>query len=297
MMDSASNKKIKIAQAESKLALAIEAHLRQILRTVSHPSGGLLSPISMDHAELLLCSASLRALLFDDTPAATLLGFLEQHDIEIEMDCVETDMAMLLLSQVEPLTTGHVSDLFAQIPLTEKGREEYPLDSRKPLLLNGDQCEAYASIEAYPQVWKPPSAKVSSTTFKLEYSQSGEPTQLCHFTRRRVRLNQWGDIPLGLLRELSIRRRNIICYVANKLGGVHYQSTRLPNDAKDKAEFKILTQAYDWQNQAIMHAGLVAVGIACIEIAAHPQIREVLMALHRFNDKRQNRLFEGKPIK
>lgn len=294
-MQSPTNKKIGIPQSESKLALAIAAHLRQILRTVFGPDGRCLSPVAMDQAELLLCAASLRALLFDDSPAPILLKFLKQHDIPIKIEAIETDLAMIFLAQVEPPEQGHISDFLIQILLNPTTRQAYELDKPTPLLISGDACKSYKSMEAQPQVWRTPEEAASANIFQVGYSNLGGPSQLCHFTRRRVSLDQWGNVRLGFLREIPIRRSSIICYVANKLGGVHYDSTRLPRDRENREEFKMLAQAYDWENQAIMHAGLVAVAIACIEIAVHPQIRGVFRALQRFNDVRLGRLLQNEP--
>ena len=121
--------------------------------------------------------------------------------------------------------------------------------------------------------------------------------QLCTITRKVVPLQEWGNVRLGFLRDIPIRRRNIICYVANKLGGVHFDSLRFPHNESDKAEFKVLAQAYDWDKQAVTHAGLVAVALACVEIVRTPVIRDLLVALERFHAERQKRLREGLPSK
>lgn len=118
---------------------------------------------------------------------------------------------------------------------------------------------------------------------------------MCTITRKVVPLQEWGSVRLGFLRKIPIRRRNIICYVANKLGGVHFDSTRLPSSETDKAEFKVLAQVYDWDKQAVMHAGLVAVALACVEVTRIPLVQDLLIALERFQHERQKRLREGLP--
>jgi hypothetical protein len=91
-----------------------------------------------------------------------------------------------------------------------------------------------------------------------------EPAQLLTVTRRRVPLEKWGDIRIGYLKNRPIRRRTLLTYVANKMGGVHYDSRRLPREEMDRNEYQFLSAAYDWENQAIVPTGLVATGLACI---------------------------------
>lgn len=81
--------------------------------------------------------------------------------------------------------------------------------------------------------------------------------------------------------------------MANKLGRVHYDSKRLPPDLEDRTQYRALATAYDWDNQSIMHAGLVMVGLACIEILNAPAIRDLLHELEDFHLRRQDRLMRG----
>lgn len=73
----------------------------------------------MDHANLLICSASLRTLLFDDNPI--LLDFVKEHSIDIEVEVLETNLGLFLLSMFVP-DDGHISDFLAHILLDEKTR-------------------------------------------------------------------------------------------------------------------------------------------------------------------------------
>src|ERR1043165_4880451 len=90
---------LSITRAESKRALALLAHLRQIARAISREEK-LLRPTEMDHGDLLVCSASLRALLFDDKPI--LVGFMKHHDLSIEIETTETNLGLAFLSKLIP---------------------------------------------------------------------------------------------------------------------------------------------------------------------------------------------------
>lgn len=287
------NKRIGVTQAESKRALALIAHLRQVFRTAIIEDGRGRHPLQMDQAELLLCAASLRALLFDDSPSPILIDFIVQHGIDVNLETFETDLAMLFFAQVERSETGHAVDICLGLLFDEEMKRECPLDQEKQLVVVVDGAnKAYSSLERNPQVWRPTPEEAAKFNMHVGFSNLGGPVQLCTFKRMRVALSEWGNVRLGYLRGIPIRRRNIICYVANKLGGVHYDSSRLPGK-EDRAEFKMLAQAYDWEKQSIMHAGLAAVAIACIEIATHPEIGEILRALQKFEVERRERLLRG----
>lgn len=288
------NKKIGVTQAESKRALALIAHLRRIFDTVLDEEGRVLNPLAMDQADLLLCSASLRTLFFDDTPSPILLDFLTQHGIDVEIETFETDLAMLFFSQIEPSDAGHVCDLCLRLLFDKEMRDYFELGKTKKIVVATDGAQkAYTSLERRSEVWRPTDEEAKRLNTHVGFSNLGGPIQLATITRKRVPISEWGNTRLGYLKGIPIRRRTIICYVANKLGGVHYESTRLPAGEQDRSEFKILAQAYDWEKQAIMHAGLTAVAIACIEIVTHPQLAEVLNALRKFDHERQARLLRG----
>ncbi len=120
--------------------------------------------------------------------------------------------------------------------------------------------------------------------------------QLVDVTRRRVNIEEWGKVRIGFLKDIPISRRNLLCYVANELGGAHYNSKRLPSDPQDKEPFRLLASAYDWENEAIMHTGLIAVGLSYVEILSAPDVLPLLKALHEFHDKRQQRLMRGEAV-
>lgn len=291
------NIKIQITQAESKRVLALVAHLRRIFETVFNEEGRGLHPLEMDQSDLLLCSASLRTLLFDDTPSPILLDFLNQHGLDIEIETFETNLAMLFFAQVEMKESGHACDLCLGLLFDEKMRDYYELDKAKEILVAMDGVQkAYTNLMRKPEVWCPTVEESNRLNTSLGFSNLGGLSQLATVTRKRVPLSEWGNTILGYLKGIPIRRRNIICYVANKLGGIHYDSTRLPAGKDDRSEFKMLAQAYDWEKQAIMHAGLSAVAITCIEIASHPQLAELLDGLRQFDQKRRARLLRGESL-
>lgn len=291
------NKKIGVTQAESKRVLALIAHLRRIFDTVFDKEGRRLHPLEMDQADLLLCSASLRALFFDDTPSPILLDFLAQHEIDVELETFETDLTMLFFSQVDQRESGHACDLCLGLLFDREMRDYCELGKAEEIFIatNWPQ-KAYTSLVRQPEVWCPTAEERKRLNMSIGLSNLGGPFQLVTVTRKRVPISEWGNTRLGYLKCIPIRRRNIICYVANKLGGVHYDSTRLPAGEDDKTEFKILAQAYDWEKQAVMHAGLTAVAIACLEIATHPQFAEILNALRQFDRERQARILRGESL-
>ena len=114
--------KLLIRQHESKRVVAVVAHLRQLFRAA------VVRPIFCDHPEVLLAAASLRALLFDDSPSPILLDFLNNHGLPIQVETLETTCSMLLLSEIEPGSSPHVSDLLASILLDSKMREDCKLN-------------------------------------------------------------------------------------------------------------------------------------------------------------------------
>jgi hypothetical protein len=247
----------------------------------------------MDHADLLLCSASFRALFFDDNPM--LLRFATTHQLTIEIECLETNLALLLLSWLTP-DEGHVSDFLMQVLLDSKMRDLYALDKTYQAFCFFEDGKGFESVLRRPNIWVPSSAADEKINSALGISNLGAPAQLLDIKRRRVPLEEWGKVRIGYLKEIAINRRNLLTYVANKLGGVHYDSKRLPMDPEDATQFTVLATAYDWDNQAIMHAGLVAVAMACIELINTPEIVGLVPALQTFHAERHQRLMRGEKL-
>jgi hypothetical protein len=92
---------ISISQSEAKRALALGAHLRRLCETALC-DGRFRRPIEMDQGDLLLAAASLRTLLFDDSGEPILLTFARQHQIDIRVEALETNLGLFLLSYYPP---------------------------------------------------------------------------------------------------------------------------------------------------------------------------------------------------
>lgn len=282
---------LSITGAESKRALALLAHLRQIARTISS-KGKLLRPTEMDLGDLLLCSASLRALLFDDK--AVLIEFMKHHGLSIEIETTETNLGLAFLSKLVP-SEGHVSDLLIQVLLDPAMRDGFPLgQTRQPFFLYED-ANGFESISQRPDIWYPKDVK-NRLINSPPVLAGKNPHQFIDITRRRISLTEWGKVRIGFLREIAITRRNMVTYVANELGGVHYDPNRLPVNAEDATQFKVLRTQYDWENDAIMHAGLVGVAVCCIELLTNPDVLGLLKAMEKFHYQRQERLMKGEKL-
>lgn len=283
---------IKVSQAESKKALALYAHLRRLFETAVY-GGNIQRPILMDQADLLLCSASLRALFLDNKPI--LPKFDEQHSLNFKIECFETNINMLLLSHLVP-DEIHVSDFFLDALINPEKRADFPLNQSKECLYTFQDGSGFESVRDRTGKWVP-SWVPDYTTDDVGIASNGAPLQMLKLTRRECNLWEWGSITLGYLKNIPIRRKTIINYVANQLGGVHYDAQRFPKDPDDHNEFKALTEAFDWDNQAIMHAGLVAVALATVEVVTMPSFLNFLNALDEFHNIRQKRLELGEDLK
>jgi hypothetical protein len=282
---------LSITRAESKRALALLAHLRQIARTIS-PEGNLLRPVEMDHADLLLCSASLRALVFDDKPI--LIGFMTSHGLSIEIETTETNLGLAFLSELVP-DEAHFSDMLIQVLLNPQMRDAFQLDQKNQTFFLYGDATGFESISQRPDIWYP--RNIENRAINSPPVLAGKtPNQLVGITRRRVSLADWGEVRIGFLREIAITRRKLVKYVANELGGVHYDPNRLPASTEDATQFKVLRTQYDWENDAIMHAGLVGVAVCCIELLTSPDILGLLNAMEKFHDQRQERLMKGEKL-
>lgn len=285
---------IGIAKNESKLVLALIGHLRKLVGTVFDiPNQRVRHPLEMDQAGLLMCSASLRTLFFDDSPAPILTNFLKQHNIPFEVEALETDFAMLLFAQVAPREVGHISDFFMEVLLGKKFSDNFLLNvPHKIYAAFGEGNKLYASLSQRPDVWLPRPETIPDTMYPVGFT-ADEPVQFSTITRRKVPLEEWGNLTIGYLKGIPIRRKNIINYVANKLGGVHYDASRFLSKKDEKSEFKVLVEAYDWESDAIMHAGLVVVALACIEITNNPTIISLLFSCEDFEKARVDRLLKN----
>src|SRR4051812_48740367 len=69
-----------------------------------------------------------------------------------------------------------------------------------------------------------------------------------------------------------------VCYAANELGGIHYNSKRLPSQ-EERHAFHLLTEAYDWEDQAVTHAGLICTALIAVELMLCEDVRSLIPAL------------------
>jgi hypothetical protein len=191
---------------------------------------------------------------------------------------------------------GHVSDFLVQVLVDPAIREKFALDSPHQSFLAFTDKKGFENVLRRPDIWVPSREAAERLNTGVGVSNVGAPTQWFEITRRQVPIEEWGQVRIGYLKETSINRRDILKYVANQLGGVHYDSKRLPNDLNDVTQFKVLATAYDWENEAIMHAGLIAVAMACIEIRNNPDIVQLYLALRNFHSERHQRLMRGEKL-
>lgn len=295
-MDPSASRKpeIKISQKDSKRVTALVAHYRQIQRATLREDGSIIRPIDLDHMEVLLASASLRALFFDDSPSAQFFEFANQHDIQINIETVSTTSAMILFSQVTAGNELHLSDLIANILLNPAVGADFSEGiSHAFFAILQESHEVVKQIGAEQQSWAPASPEFTTKTNSTICYQPGLGiSQYANITRRIVNLKEWGDQVVGMLADIPIRRRSIVCFVANKLGGVHYDS-RFSAKAPYAREFRALTESYDWKSEAVVHAGLVMVFLSCLELIKSEELHGLFLALEKFHSRRQARLRSG----
>jgi len=284
---------VKVSQADTKRLLAIKAHLEQLIRTAMHPDRKTFyRPVEMDQGELLLAAASLRALIFDTGAQPLLIRLFEDAGLDIKIETVETNLGLVLLSELIP-EPGHVSDYIAGAFMDPQQKETLPLDKPQVVVIFHEKPDGLEEMLKRPDIWVPSAEKdAEEIQSSLTHMTNVGPGQLLRLTRRSVSLSNWGNTRIGYLKDIAITRRNIIEYVANRLGGVHYDSKRSPKDPSDVAQFHVLATAYDWNDQALMHAGFVAVGLACLEILNTPSIYDIYRQCERLLAKRQRALIE-----
>lgn len=276
-------KTLTIETAEVRKIQAIVAHLRVVLGSGGTSTGPRM-PRSVPQEELLLASASLRALFFDN--GGMLISFLDDHGADLAVEGFETDLGLILLSELlnEEL---HVSDALVEALVNRSSFSQGDVDEPWTLLVAYKDRAKFASVLAQAELWAPPRA--SGISGPSPASNVG-PVQLLTLCRRRVGIRDWGKLRLGYLKTTPIDRRAVVTHVANKLGGVHYDPTRLPAKSDDRDSYKALTAAYDWDNEALTSAGLIGVSLACIEMAHSPDVVMLAAALDKFAQQRQARL-------
>lgn len=285
---------VRIREADSKRALAVFAHLNQLVRTATSRQGDgqivLVGPTQMSQAELLLSSASLRALLFDDEPI--LFSFLHAYGLEFYIDALETNLNMVLLPKLAK-DEGHVTDWFSHLLLNGKIKPEYPVDVLKQCVVIFEDQDVFEILSGKEHLWRPEKGN-DEINHSAGFANKNALMQMIDVTRRHVRVEKWGEVRLGFLKDLPIRRRSLIAYVANKLGGVHLDSTRFPSKSNDAVEFRALASMYDPDFKAIIHGGLLAVGLLCLELLSAPEVLGLYHALGDYLWGRQQTLHRAK---
>ncbi|MGS2742506.1 hypothetical protein ACU6TU_02765 [Halomonas sp. LS-001] len=106
----------------------------------------------------------------------------------------------------------------------------------------------------------------------------------------------WEDRVKLNVKDIPNQRKNVIEYVANRLGGVHYDSAYHTKDQSRQNELRLLSQAYDWGHQAIKHGAIVATSICAIELATCSLIIELYFQLLDIEQKRRERLLADKTL-
>lgn len=205
---------------------------------------------------------------------------------------------MLLYSEVAPGKGLHLSDLIAMILLDPEVRKDFKEGEPHSFVsVLQEDCDVVRQLGEEQRRWAPISPDYMAKTESLVGHQPGTGIcQYAHITRKYVSLEQWGNEVVGMLAEIPIRRRNIICYVANKLGGVHYDSSRLPARDADAREYKVLAEALDWKAEAVVHAGLILVFLSCVELIRTELIEDIYLSLSDFHERRQLRLRNGEKL-
>jgi hypothetical protein len=283
---------ILVSQSDTKRLLAIQAHIRQLVRTAMTPDKkSFKRPVEMSQAELVLASASLRALFFDHSPKPLLAGLLNDNGVKMEVETIETNLGLILLSVIVP-EPGHISEHIVAGVFDPERKAALPLDKPTPGLIVFPNRKGFEEIMKRYKVWAPTRDQDAEINSGLTPFSNTGPMQLLTMTRRIVPLSEWGKVRIGYLKNVAITRYNLITYVSNRLGGVHYDSNRKPRNADEVEQFRVLASAMDWDDQSIMHAGLVGVGIACIEILNAPGIFDLYHSCCDLLAERQKRLIE-----
>ena len=255
--------------------------------------GGIVAPLDMDQADLLLCSASLRSLMFDNNVSVPpLIEILEKFSPNCLVPCIETDINMFFVSDFFG-ERPHVSDFLARIICDTYGAKNEginKIDQQDTFLLAYMSGKGFKTLMEQKSKWIPNKSEYPEGGLGISGTTDGiAPSQLVTFTRKLVPLRDWRNERIGVLKTTNITRRNIVCYTANELGGVHYNSKRLPLK-EERHAFHLLTEAYDWEDQAVTHAGLICTALIAVELILCEEVRSLIPALVKFLHARDERL-------
>ncbi len=290
------NKTIYISQEDWGETLALRTHLGVILKTAYTFSDKELigkQPLQIDSGQLLLAAASLRALILDSAAKPLLISFIEKNNIELIINSFEGDFAMLFYSQNKPEKHGHLAHFLLSFIVLEEFQKNFAVDTKEEICLFTEDL-APDSLKHRFDVWLPRDQNSDHSGVTL--ANGTQFSQIFHITRKHVSIDNWKNLKMGFLKDTPIKRERIIDYVANKLGGVHFDKSHHTKDKKRQNEFRLISQAFNWENQAIMHGAIVAIAICVIELATCPKIIEIYDQLLNIDNKRRNRLMAGEPI-
>jgi hypothetical protein len=291
-MNETEPKTFKITQRDCQLAQSVFAHLRRIFES-TWDGHSVVPPSSIDQGDLLLASASLRAL-FLDGKWAILHQLIDKWDYSFDIEVIESDISLLFLSQWEP-GGGHITDFIYEMYFKESVRNSFPLNEPQQISIADMGGKISKSLLQKIGVWAPRLSEMPDGAEPVGISGFG-PAQFVTFERRRVPIKEWHKTRLGFLRHVPMIRDDVISYVANKLGGVHYDESRFANPNDDPKHFRVLSQAFNWEDQTILNGAVAAVGIACIELVNTPEIHDLAKSLGAFLEGRDERLHRGEKL-
>lgn len=279
---------IKIDQKEMKRALAIHSHLRNIYSAIVAPDGTIIKPTNMDQGKLLLASGSLRCLLFETHPhQPILLKFLKDNELDFTVNYLETNINLFFFSYFMP-DEFHLSDALIKITVSQDGMNEFPIDTEKEILMSFKDPTPFLTLLERHDLWIPQDNREIDSEAPSVFFPT--PGQFINITRRQRSLEQWTTSRIGYLKDRPIPRRRIIAYVANELGGVHYDSRHgLPTTEDDQLIRRLMT-IFDWEYQSIMHTGFVVTALICLELFSIPEVRFLFKELESMIEQRQQRL-------
>lgn len=196
---------------------------------------------------------------------------------------------MLYYAQTKPNNTGHLAQFLLSLIVDERQQIEFPVGVQKIFVLSEDR-QIPTSLANTIDTWAPTD---DNTYMGADLANDDQVVQLCRVTRRHAPIAEWGNLRMGYLKDIPIRRKSIIEYTANRLGGVHYDTAHHTMDKERANEFRLLTKAYNWEDRAIMHGAVVATAISAIEVAVCRELIDLYCQLGTEEESRRDWLLNG----
>lgn len=279
---------INIRQEDMKRALAIYTHLRNIYSTIISSDGNIIRPIDMDQGKLLLASNSLRCLLFETHPTQPMLiKFTNDYSINFKIHYFETNINLFFFSYFVP-DKIHISDLLVEAMFAKERQDDFPFNIEKEIFMVFLNHSAMTSLLKRYDLWVPNIDEDKNSQQNVFLFSN--PGQIIKITRRQSSLEEWTKSRIGYLKTISIPRRRIVTYVANELGGVHYDSRNGQPSTEDGQLIRRLMTIFDWEYQSIMHSGFTIVALTCLELFSVPEVYLLMNELEKMLTQRQKRL-------